>query len=118
MCFVDNPTWNVIERSIRKLDRDLFPFVFLHFDENAGQDEVADVEVIGGCGAYCIGFKEDGVLKYYIDLEKGDTEVLIWESDQGACIPERKVWYDLELALRIVKHICDTNTAFSEVAWE
>ena len=108
--FVDEPTWDDIERSIRGLDRDLHPFVFVHFDENAGEDDIPNIEVVGGQSAYSIGFKEDGVLKYYVNSEKGDREVLIWESDQGALVPEKRICDDLELVLEIVKHLCNTNT--------
>jgi hypothetical protein len=57
----ENPSWETIEAAIRRLDRDEFPFVWLHpitpstdeFPENA-------LQVVGGRGEWALTAIRDG----------------------------------------------------------
>ena len=114
---VELPGWSEIENAIKKLDRDLFPFVWIYFDPRSRPDDVPDVEVVGGRSAYTIRILNEGAFHSYFDPRQSDEEVWVWESDQGAAVPRNQTCGDLALVLEIVKEACENNRLLRGINW-
>ena len=57
---VRKPDWHSIEMAIRRLDRCLFPFVWLYLNPDGDADDVPDLEIIGGYGESGISANRTG----------------------------------------------------------
>lgn len=115
---VRNPDWNEIEAAVRRLERCRFPFVWFYRSADAFDDEVPDLEVVGGRGEYAIkAYQCDGSVLSVVDVQRTRNRVDIWESDQGWSLPENELCPDLEKALRIVRLFCETGEMHSEAEW-
>jgi hypothetical protein len=112
-----NPAWKEIETAIRKLDRLYYPFIWLYIDPNADDNEQPDIEVVGGNGVYAIQSCINGKTWTYYDPSKGDKDIIVWESDQGASLPESKTCSDLQIVLRIIEYFCETGRLHEEYEW-
>jgi hypothetical protein len=114
----ESPQWVLIEEAIRRLDRCLFPFIFLYHDEAAHEDGNPDLQVIGGRGEYAIDFhRPDGKWLTYIDATRRSIEVEIWESDQGSSRPEFELCPDLARTITAVRYYCETGELHPDMDW-
>ena len=99
-----NPGWKEVETAIRKMDDRFFPNVMLSCKDLSFNDSCFDDEdafnIVGGNGK--IALSQQLCSWEYDDGSGRDTEVILWESDQGYFCKEKNVISDIELALRIV----------------
>ena len=116
---IHNPTWKAIAAAIRRLDRDEWPFLWLHTGEPVDLDlSEGTLNLMGGRGEYAISFFNRGGETNYWDESRSDKLIRIWESDQGSIQPEKNLCKDLALVLRIAKHFAETGELYDEVAWK
>ena len=114
-----NPSWKAIAAAIGRLDRDEWPFLWLHTGEPTDIDLLeGSLNVMGGRGEYAVSFYKGGNETHYLDKSRGKKSVRIWESDQGSVQPEKNLCNDLALVLRIAKHFAKTGELSSGVDWE
>ena len=114
-----DPSWQEIESAIGQLDRDVYPYLWLHLAEPIeGEMPENALCVMGGRGEYAIFQSLAGHAAYYRDDRRGDAVVQIWESDQGSSQPESSLCNDLALVLAIAKHFAETGELYPGVAWE
>jgi len=112
-----SPSWPEIETAIRRLDRCYFPFVSLFCGETQ-EDDVPDLEVIGGNGEYAIqAYQPDGTWLSYVDVARGNRDVDIWVSDQGATLSEFMLCPDLERTLEAVRFFCEDGRLHPDMEW-
>ena len=98
-----NPTWKQLEARIHELDRLFRPFLWFYTEPDAEDGDQPNFEIIGGNGVFAIQSRIDGNTWSYYDPSKGDKEVAVWESDQGASVPEKSTCSDVQAVLRITK---------------
>jgi hypothetical protein len=111
---IRDPSWEQTEFFLRRLDRCLFPFVWLYRSGTADpKDHVPDFEVLGGSGEYSL---VSGRVTF-VDLARGSSEVNIWVSDQGASFPKFQLCPDLELAVSAVRFFCETGELLPSAQW-
>jgi hypothetical protein len=116
--FIREPSWNEIEFAIRRLDRNLFPFLWLYHEFEALEGELPDMDVVGGCGEYAIKVNQkDGSVLSAVDLTRSENRIDIWVSDQGASLPEYELCPNVEKTLEIVRLFCESGQLHSEVDW-
>lgn len=101
---VTNPTWAAIESAVQRLDRCLFPFVCLYQNPIAKEDDIPQLEVCGGNGAYVVAVRPNGQELWLRNPSGGPEEVDVWVSDQGASFPASEVCDSLSEVLRVVRH--------------
>lgn len=110
-----DPSWFEIECAIRKLDRCVYRFVFLHRQIPA---LVPDLQVSGGRGEYSIeAFQPDQTWLSYVEIERSSREVDTWVSDQGDTRPEFLSCPDLAHALAAVRYFCEIGSLNPEMRW-
>lgn len=113
-----DPTWGEIEKALARLDRDVYPFLWLHVSEFIEDDPPEHaMDVMGGLGEYAISIELPGRGLTYSDESRGATVVDIWVSDQGSQAEERDLCNDYDLLLKIVRHFAETGEAYPEVNW-
>ncbi|MSR65729.1 MAG: hypothetical protein EXS18_08130 [Verrucomicrobiae bacterium] len=121
--WIVDPEWHQVERAIRELDRFMRPYLWFYTDdENASDDELPDLEIMGGKGAYAIEWFRNGTKLRYIDQSQGKEIIVIWESDQGAEIAARNVCFDVETVVSATKYFCehgvlDPGLSLVEAGW-
>jgi len=114
-----NPTLKAIDAAVRRLDRDEWPFLWLHTGEPADIDLLeGSLNVMGGRGEYAISFFKRGGETNYRDESRNDKLIRIWESDQGSIQSEKNLCSDLALVLRIAKHFAKTGKLYDGVGWK
>ncbi|HNH10332.1 MAG TPA: hypothetical protein PK683_17665 [Leptospiraceae bacterium] len=99
-----NPSWDLVEKSIKQMDNYCFPIVWLHPSEDPDDEKTLDI--IGGNGRWA-------VLHHMGDWQHSDgsgdeTEARLWESDQGYECQEQNVIKDIETVLKYVRVFYDT----------
>jgi hypothetical protein len=100
-----DPDWPAIEAAVRRLDRDEWPFLWLHtVPPVEGEMPENGLCVMGGRGEYSLFLSGDGGEVHYEDASRGSTQVRIWESDQGSEVEERSLCNDLGRVLAIARH--------------
>lgn len=115
--WIENPTWCELEMEIRRLDRDVFPFIWCYLKPEAADTDVPEFEIIGGSGAFAVCAHIEGRACYVYNGSKGEEEIDIWISDQGAAIPEQYVVDDLEHVIAITRRFYDSASLDPEVEW-
>jgi|GEM_PF-1014258 len=118
-----HPSWDEIELAIRRLDRFLFPYVFLWATEDVKEQVLDDggdyLNVMGGEGAYWIAGSFNGYFERRVDYpEQGEGRVEVWTSDQGMTTLERHVLHDLEAVIRTVRYYCDHGDFDPAIRWQ
>ena len=103
-----DPSWADIEAAIRRLDRDEYPYVWLHLTNPIDEDGPRGLNVMGGRGEYAMSISSPGRLVYYHDPKRGDEVIRIWESDQGSALPEASLCNDTERVIAVARHFADT----------
>ena len=113
------PTWPAIESAIRRLDRDEWPYVWLHTTEPVeGEMPENGLCIMGGRGEYSLFLWKDGRETHYLDESRGETPIRIWESDQGSVQREKDLCNDLVLVLTIARHFAESAELHAGARWE
>ncbi len=99
-----NPKWEQVENAVKAMDNYCFPVVWLHPSENPDDEKTLDI--IGGNGRWAV-FHHMGDWQYS-DGSGDETEVRLWESDQGYECQEHNVIKDIKLLLEYVRLFYDT----------
>lgn len=112
------PEWRTIETAIRQLDRDVYPFLWLHIDAPTEFDEPShSLNVMGGRGEYAISAFRRGAILYYFDGKRDDSTIRIWESDQGSIVRRKDLCHDFALVLEIARYFAETGELYPHVNW-
>ena len=112
-----DPTWDLIEAAIRRLDKCLWPAIWLFL--TADKDEVPDFEVMGGESDYWIACSVGGFhQRRFCDPSQGEEEIAVWTSDQGFSDSAKHICHDLEVVLRAARHFYDTGDFDPSIPWE
>lgn len=114
---VTNPSWAAIESAVQHLDRCFFPFVWLYSDPNAREDDIPQLEVMGGDGAYVVIVRAAGKELCLRNPSGGPELVHVWLSDQGASVPASQVCESLPEVMRVVRHFYLHGEAAPEAVW-
>lgn len=103
---VTNPSWQQVEKAVSKMDNYCFPIVQIGC--GLADDDDDSFNIVGGDGRFAIfHFMGD----WQFEDDSGDnTEVRLWESDQGYYCQESNVIKDLDLALRVTKQYFETGS--------
>lgn len=113
-----DPDWPAIEAAVRRLDRDEWPFVWLHVAPPVEDEPPAGgLCVTGGRGEYEVLSPRGGRFVRYCDPARGDRWVRIWESDQGTEQRERFLCNDLGRVLGLVRHFAELGELDPSVTW-
>jgi len=114
-----NPDWPAIEAAIRRLDRNEWPFVWLHKDEPL-EDEppLGGLCIMGGRGEYNLfSWRGDTPALYYTDTSRSGKWVRIWESDQGSEEGERFLCSDIGRVLAMICFFIDRGEMDPSAVW-
>ena len=116
-----NPTFDEIEAAIRRLDRDEWPYIWLH-TETPPADEFPNnlFQVMGGRGEYALTLYRDGDEIHYIDRSRRNEggPIEIWESDQGSDACYKDLCNDVSRVIEITRQFCDSGELDSSVTWD
>jgi hypothetical protein len=115
---VRNPTWETVEATIRRLDRFRYPFVWLFRSAEVEQDPLPDYSVIGGEGEFAMDWNADGAYHRYYDQSRGDEEIEIWRSDQGATFEAKYCCSSLDTVLSATRYFCEHGTLNPGLIWQ
>ena len=116
--WIRNPKWQDVEHAIRALDRDLLPFVWMYHDPNPDPDnDLPDFDITGGDGAYYFAIRGDGYELTFTDESRGDEEVDVWISDQGASFPAFNVCPDVKIAIDAARSFYEDGSPCDSVPW-
>jgi hypothetical protein len=100
------------------MDRDEWPYLFLHLREQAGLDELNNcLCVMGGRGEYKLCLYLFGEEICYYDATRGESSVQIWESDQGSDCCECDLCNDRARVLAIVKYFWESGNLHPDITW-
>ena len=116
-----HPTWDQVEQAVRRLDRCLFPFIWLYTTPAADSDsDVPQFEVVGGDGAYVVVLRSDSSDHRGRILQNpsgGDDEIDVWISDQGASFAAPDVCPSLDEVMRVTRHFFDHGAPAPDTLW-
>jgi hypothetical protein len=113
-----NPDWEEIVAAIDRLDRNVFPMVWLQIGEHVEWDEPQlALNVLGGRGEFALCIFHKGHHIYFRDLSRGKNVIQIWESDQGSQAQERELRNDRTTLLHIVRHFAETGAPYPGAQW-
>jgi hypothetical protein len=114
-----NPDWTAIEEAVRRLDRDEWPFIWLHTEEPLEYDMPNNMFcVMGGRGEYNLALYGGGGEFHYRDNLRSDEVIRIWESDQGSYVSYNNLCNDLLLVMEITRRFVERGELHPDVAWE
>jgi hypothetical protein len=101
---VVGPGFDLIEEAIKRMDNYCFPVVQL----NPGQDEEDEgiLNFIGGNGRIAVF----GLAWCFEDPNGANTEVALWESDQGYFTKEKNILTDISDVLRLARVFSETSS--------
>jgi hypothetical protein len=114
---ITNPSWEEIETALVRLDRCLFPFVWLYRDRDAAEDDVPQFEVLGGDGAYVVAIRPNGSELWLRNPFGGPEDVDVWLSDQGASFPASQVCGSLAEVLRVTRYFYLFGEPAPQAVW-
>jgi hypothetical protein len=113
------PRWTDIKTAVSRLDRDEWPFIWLHTEEPPKDDMPNNMFcVMGGRGEYDLCLYRDGDEIRYFDASRSDEDIRIWESDQGLWARHKNLCNDLSLVLEITRHFAETGELHPGFVWE
>ena len=112
---ISDPSWQIVEREIRTMDRYTKPLIFLMTAED---DTESDCMAITGGGDFChLQISDsDGRWQEAVNPGRGSREIEVWTSDQGFTTEERYTW-SIEDAIRIAKFFWDEERPSPDVEW-
>lgn len=111
---ISRPSFDFIKESILRLDRFIYPFVWLNLSED---DESDQMIITGGRGEYHIEIHEGNHFFQTIDTERTSKVSCVWESDQGFETNEYHLINDANKVLGIAKYYFDNNKRDPSVEW-
>jgi hypothetical protein len=114
------PDWGCIEAAIRRLDRDEWPFVWLHTEPPVKFEFPNNMFcVMGGRGEYGLTLYKDGdEISLFDPSRSGEDEMIrIWESDQGCECWATNLCNDLALTLALTRTFCETGNLDERCRW-
>lgn len=116
------PTWTQVETAICELDKHSRPFIVLApvADESERFDGESEFfEVLGGQGDYWVAGSMNGYWqRRAVNPSGGETEIVLWTSDQGFSSPSRYVLHDLGAVLHAAKYYYEHNGFDPALEWE
>jgi hypothetical protein len=115
---VQNPTWEAIEAAIQRLDRFRYPFFWLFRELDVAADDVPDFTVIGGEGVFAIDCRANDTDYRYFDPTRGDGEIVVWRSDQGAAFEEKYCCFSTATVLQATRFYCEHGAPDLSFTWE
>jgi hypothetical protein len=115
---VQDPTWEAIEAAVWRLDRFRYPFIHLFGKRDTTQDDVPDFTVIGGERTYAMDCLVDDAEYRFCDPTRGDKEVVVWRSDQGATFAEKYCCTSITRVLQATRYFCEHGAPDLSLTWE
>jgi hypothetical protein len=84
--------------------------------------DVPDFDVVGGEGEFAMEATTDSFYHRYYDETRGETrgdeEIEIWRSDQGATFEKKYCCPSMDLVLRATRYFCEYGAPDPELVWE
>lgn len=113
-------TFPDIEAAIRRLDRDEWPYVWLHAEPGPDTTPPDNVlQIMGGRREYAITLYRNGDEIEFVDRSRKDGElVAIWESDQGSERWPRNLCNDVAAVIQIAQHFYDHGELPTDHQWQ
>ena len=108
------PAFDAIKESILRLDRFIYPFVFLNLSED---DEGDQMGITGGRGEYHVEVREGKHYFQIFDADRTSKVSCVWESDQGFETNEFHLINSANKVLDIAKYYFDHNKRDPSVEW-
>jgi hypothetical protein len=116
---VRNPTWNAVERAVRRLDRFRYPFIWLYRRSDVDREQTTpDFSVIGGEGEFAMDAMAEGTDLRYYDPPRGADLIAVWRSDQGATFEAKYCCPSLDTVLRATRYFCEHATLDPSLIWQ
>jgi hypothetical protein len=112
-----DPSWEDIERAIRRLDRREYPYVWLCVCAPISGEEPLGLNIMGGRGEYAVSISLPGQLVYFADGSRSGNLVRIWETDQGSTLPESSLCGDTDRVLSIARYFTETGKPDPSEKW-
>lgn len=111
------PQWTDVESALRRLDRDEWPYIWLH--RHIPPDNEADnfFCVFGGRGEYHLRLCQDGHEIVYFDPSREGELVRIWESDQGLEVWESNLCSELSAVFEITRFWIENDQLHPAYSW-
>jgi len=113
-----DPLWADIEAAIRRLDRFRYPFIWLFRNAEVELYTPLEFNVVGGDGEFAMDSTADGAYQRYYDESRGNEEIAIWRSDQGATFEAKYCCSSLDTVLRATHYFCDHGALDPGVVWQ
>ncbi len=110
----ENPDWPLIEKSIRRLDRFRFPYVWLFKEES---EDGPQLTITGGKGKFHLYMSDDEGEYIILNADKGDDIVEVWESDQGFETYDHELLDDVDDVVKIAKHYYEFGEKHPDFEW-
>src|SRR5947209_6084357 len=74
-----DPDWASIETAIRRLERNEWPYVWLHTAEPVeGETPENALAIMGGRGEYSLFLLKGGADSYFCDQSRGEALIRVW----------------------------------------
>jgi hypothetical protein len=113
-----NPSWLTVLEKFKLLDRNEFPFIWLHISDYVdGEMPEHGLSVMGGRGEYTFDMWLPGSYLRYFDSSRPNEVIQIWESDQGDFPSKQFCCDNLEFVIKITEHFFRTGEAYPHVTW-
>ena len=111
---ISRPSFDFIKESILRLDRFIYPFVWLNLSED---DESDQMVITGGRGEYHVGIREGTYYFEIFDADRTSKISCVWESDQGFETNEFHLINNAKKVLDIARYYFDHNKRDPSVEW-
>jgi len=112
---VQNPTWEQIDHSIRRLDKFRYPFVLLYRDTQVEESDQPDFCVMGGGRDSVVSGMDRRICFRGQDPEIESIEV--WTSDQGSSELPDFVCHEIEIVLKATRYFFERGKLYPDVSW-
>ena len=101
------PSWADVEAAVRRMEDYCFPIVQLNTTDDDENESLFNV--CGGAGRWAL-FHMMGDWQYEDPASIDESEVRLWDSDQGYYCKGKNILTDVEKVLRIVKAYYETGS--------
>jgi hypothetical protein len=119
---IRDPTWEQIERAIRKLDAGEYAGVVLHLNYRADREPATEsFSIMGGPAGYHMNYHIDG--KASLDWTRPEASVSgpdvgVVLCHQGFWFPESEVCQELNTVIAAAHYFFETGEPHPEMRWE
>ena len=116
-----NTTFDAIEAAIRRLDRDEWPYIWLHTETPPTEDFPNNLfQVMGGRCEFALTLYKDGDEIHYLDRSRRDEgePIKIWESDQGSDRCYQDLCNSISRVIEITRQFCESGELHSSATWD